>query len=388
MNYIEVFAERESANDESYNLIELLVSNGDKIKEGALIALLEGSKAVIEIASPSSGYIFLLEETGAIIEVGSPYAIVSKESTFNVKLYKKNSKLESISSKAKIENSDITKKFTAKAHTALGENEVDNNYFSKMEIVTETDVLLYLKYKKQSMVLKGGGDEINIDVAMETHIDGITEIQRIAVIGSGSAAVLAYDAVSKRQNQTIACFFDNYKSTDFSLAGIKVIGLASVKNIYSEYKKGTFDAVVISPGLLPFRKELFIELVEIGVPFTNIIHPSVEIGVNVEIGTGNVIFGGTMIGPSSKIGNNNFIATRCNFEHHNLIMDHNTFGPSVTTSGSVSIGSSVIFGSGIFIEPKIKIGDNSTISSGSIIQKDVPDDVIVKTKITSVTKKK
>ena len=107
MNYIEIFAERESANDESYNLIELLVSNGDKIKEGTLIALLEGSNAVIEIASTSSGYIFFLEETGAVIDVGSPYAIVSKESAFNVKLYKKNSKLESTSFKEKIEISPI-----------------------------------------------------------------------------------------------------------------------------------------------------------------------------------------------------------------------------------------------------------------------------------------
>jgi len=387
MNYIEVFAERESANDESYNLIELLVSNGDKIKEGTLIALLEGSKAVIEIASPSSGYIFFLEETGAVIDVGSPYAVVSKESAFNVKLYKKNSKLESTSFKEKIEISDNTRKFTAKALTVLGRTVVDDNYFSGMEIVTESDVLLYLKYKKQTITIESD-DEIHIDGSDKTHIDGINEIQRIAVIGCGTAAVLAYDAVNKRNNQTIVCFFDNYKSTDFRLAGIKVIGLASVKNIYSEYKIGTFDAVVISPGLLPFRKELFEELIEIGVPFTNIIHPSVEIGVNVEIGVGNVIFGGTMIGPSAKIGNNNFIATRCNFEHHNLIKDHNTFGPSVTTSGAVSIGSNVIFGSGIFIEPKIKIGDNSTISSGSIIQKDVPDNVIVKTKITTVTKKK
>jgi len=352
MNYIEVFAERESANDESYNLIELLVSNGDKIKD-----------------------------------VGSPYAVVSKESAFNVKLYKKNSNLESTSFKEKIEISDNTRKFTAKALTVLGRTVVDDNYFSGMEIVTESDVLLYLKYKKQTITSESD-DEIHIDGSDKTHIDGINEIQRIAVIGCGTAAVLAYDAVNKRNNQTIVCFFDNYKSTDFRLAGIKVIGLASVKNIYSEYKIGTFDAVVISPGLLPFRKELFEELIEIGVPFTNIIHPSVEIGVNVEIGVGNVIFGGTMIGPSAKIGNNNFIATRCNFEHHNLIKDHNTFGPSVTTSGAVSIGSNVIFGSGIFIEPKIKIGDNSTISSGSIIQKDVPDNVIVKTKITTVTKKK
>ena len=62
MNYIEVFAERESANDESYIFIERLVDDGAKVLEGTLIALLEGSKAVIEVAANSTGYIFFLEE--------------------------------------------------------------------------------------------------------------------------------------------------------------------------------------------------------------------------------------------------------------------------------------------------------------------------------------
>ena len=60
----------------------------------------------------------------------------------------------------------------------------------------------------------------------------------------------------------------------------------------------------------------------------------------------------------------------------------------VTTSGLVSIGSENIFGTGIFIEPKLKIGSNSTISSGSILQKNIGDDLIYKTKINSVIKKK
>jgi sugar O-acyltransferase (sialic acid O-acetyltransferase NeuD family) len=379
MNYVEILAERESANDESYVFIERLVNDGDQVLEGSIIALLEGSKAVIEIAVRQEGYIFFLEEVGSIIDVGKPYAIISKKDSFDIKLYKKNSNSVSTASELIIEKSDITQKFTVKALSALGENEIDDNYFSGMEIITEFDVTQYLGYKELSS--KSEGD--NTDEIFRAGSHGV---QRVAVIGAGSAAILVYDAILKRSDQVVVCFFDNYKSNNYRIAGVGVEGLATAESIYSKFKDNLFDAVVISPGLLPFRKDLFEELIRLEVPFANVIHPSVEIGTNVEIGFGNVIFGGTMIGPRTKIGNNNFIATRCNFEHDNEILDHNSFGPSVTTSGFVSIGSCLLFGTGIFIEPSLKIGSNSIISSGSIIQKDIPDNVIFKTKINTVIK--
>jgi len=48
------------------------------------------------------------------------------------------------------------------------------------------------------------------------------------------------------------------------------------------------------------------------------------------------------------------------------------------TSSRVQIGDKVKFGTGIFIEPGIKIGTNSIISSGSIITFDVPENSVVK----------
>ena len=58
MSYFELVAERESANDEAYTLVEYLVKDGSRVTEGSAVASLEGSKAVIEINSPKTGYIF------------------------------------------------------------------------------------------------------------------------------------------------------------------------------------------------------------------------------------------------------------------------------------------------------------------------------------------
>jgi acetyltransferase-like isoleucine patch superfamily enzyme len=50
----------------------------------------------------------------------------------------------------------------------------------------------------------------------------------------------------------------------------------------------------------------------------------------------------------------------------------------VFTSSRVQIDDKVKFGTGIFIEPGIKIGSESIISSGSILTLDIPEKSIVK----------
>ena len=379
MSYVELIAERESANDEAYTLVECLAKEGSKVMEGAAVASLEGSKAVVEINSPKTGYIFFLEKIGSIIEVGKSYAIINDSPKFDIKSIKENSNKEHLNLSS--ENNEILNKFTANAIKAIGNEKIDNKYFADMEIVTKIDVQNYfenINISQKSTPVK----------SYQPFNQKISGKQKIAVIGAGHAGYLVYDAIFKRDDQIIVCFFDNYKDNSHEIGGIKVSGLATPKNIYEEFKKKYFDAIVISPGIIDFRKTLFEDLDKLGVPFANVIHPTVEIGKNVMIGSGNVIFSSSIIGTETKIGNNNFIASRCNFEHHNIIGSHNNFGPSVNTSGLVNIGSKNIFGTGIFIEPKLTIGNDSTISSGSILQKNIGSNLIYKTKINSIIKEK
>ena len=319
MSYYELVAERESANDEAYTLVEYLVKDGSRVTEGSAVASLEGSKAVIEISSPKTGYIFFLEKIGSIIDDGKRYAIINDSPKFDINTIKKD--INHNESNSTNENKKIFNKFTANAIKALGDKKIDEKYFADLEIITKTDIENYFKDKSLSQDLKLFKFE-------QPLVKKIENKQKIAVIGAGHAGNLVYDVIFKRNDQTVVCFFDNYKNKDHEINGIKVSGLATSENIYEEFRKKNFDAVVISPGIIDFRKTLFKDLVKLGVPFANVIHPNVEIGINVMMGKGNVIFSSSIIGTETKIGHNNFIASRCNFEHHNTIGDHNNFGPS------------------------------------------------------------
>lgn len=98
----------------------------------------------------------------------------------------------------------------------------------------------------------------------------------------------------------------------------------------------------------------------------NLIHPTAELGKNVEIGAFTVIEEGVRIGDNSVIGphctvrKNAIIGKNCKFTAYNEIREN------------VEIGDNTSFGSRCTISANAKIGKNVTIKYGFVLT-DTPD---------------
>ena len=101
-----------------------------------------------------------------------------------------------------------------------------------------------------------------------------------------------------------------------------------------------------------------------------------DCGKNIHLGKGVFINsgckfqdqGGIFIGDESLIGHNTVIATL----NHNV----NPQFRSNVIPKSVKIGKKVWIGAGVIILPGVNIGDNAIIGAGSIVTKDIPNDMI------------
>jgi len=201
-------------------------------------------------------------------------------------------------------------------------------------------------------------------------------IERILLLGGGDGSVQAIGAMNNKQ-KCIGILDDNRDMYGKTILGVKIVGvfddIGDLKN--------KFDFIVISfSGDIKIRRDIFNKLKR-DFEFTNIIGSNVIVGSEVDFGTGNLIVGYSRINSFTKVGDNNFLSSYVNIEHHNTLGSHCTFGPMVTTSGRVDIGDMVRFGTGIFIEPFLKIGDESIISSGCTITKNISNKSVVKRKI-------
>jgi sugar O-acyltransferase (sialic acid O-acetyltransferase NeuD family) len=242
--------------------------------------------------------------------------------------------------------------------------------------ITEEEVMKFAENKNTKL----HSDRPQMDLVRDRYPEG--NIQRIVIIGGGDGAVQVLDVLAKTPGQqAVAILDDNPDLRGQKLNGVPVTGGIDVDRIVGLYEQGEFDAAVISIStIIKLRAEIFEKLKARGIPFANVIHPSVVKGINVKMGEGNVIMAFTHLGACASLGDNNFISAYCSIEHHNEMGSHCSFGPGVITSSRVIFGDQVRCGTGIFIEPKLKIGARSVISSGCIIGRNVPEDTILKSK--------
>lgn len=102
------------------------------------------------------------------------------------------------------------------------------------------------------------------------------------------------------------------------------------------------------------------------------IGPFVEIQKDVEIGDDTTISSHSFIPSNVKIGNNTFIA-------HGVMFTNDTFDSDKIENWNIKstiVGDGVRIGSNSTILP-VTIGNNVIIGAGSVVTKDVPDNVTV-----------
>ena len=199
--------------------------------------------------------------------------------------------------------------------------------------------------------------------------------KKIILIGGGGHCKVVISILKKLDKFEIAGIVDNYKSESF-ISGIKIVGTDDdLKNIY---KSGIHNALITVGSIKDNTKRyrLFNMAREIGYKFPVIISPEAIVDKNVKIDEGTVIMPGSIINVDSSIGKNCIINTGAIIEHDCAIEDHCHIAPGVHISGAVNIGRLSFIGISATIIQGIKIGKNVTVGAGSVVIKDIFDNVI------------
>jgi sugar O-acyltransferase (sialic acid O-acetyltransferase NeuD family) len=200
--------------------------------------------------------------------------------------------------------------------------------------------------------------------------------KKILLFGGGNQVHYTIDIIEKENKYQIAGIIDSVHQIGTDRYGYKVLGRQeNIINIVEEHK---IKAGLITIGDNWSRFKVYLSIIE-QIPsfeFINAIHPSVVIGKGVELGFGVVMMAGVIVNPLSKIGNFTFFATGCQVEHDCIIEDYASVSAGSVMGGYVTIGKFSAITLGVTILDRIKIGENSVIGSGSLVLKDIPDNIL------------
>ena len=69
---------RAAANDDAMRVVEWLVEDGTRVEPGQVVAMLEGSKTVLELETRSGGFLYHLAGIGELVAVGNPVGAIAQ----------------------------------------------------------------------------------------------------------------------------------------------------------------------------------------------------------------------------------------------------------------------------------------------------------------------
>lgn len=99
---------------------------------------------------------------------------------------------------------------------------------------------------------------------------------------------------------------------------------------------------------------------------------NIEIGENFYSNHNLTILDGNKV----KFGDNVFIAPNCSFYTAGHPLDAEMRNKGIEYAKPIEIGNNVWIGGNVVVLPGVKIGDNTVIGAGSIVNKDIPSNVI------------
>ena len=110
--------------------------------------------------------------------------------------------------------------------------------------------------------------------------------------------------------------------------------------------------------------------------FPNLVHSTSYISPSVTTTHGLLLEPKSIISACSKIGFGVTVKRGCNVGHHAELDDFVTLNPGVVLSGKVRIGARSMIGSGAVIKDGVTIGENTLVGAGSVVLRDLPDNVV------------
>lgn len=182
------------------------------------------------------------------------------------------------------------------------------------------------------------------------------------IIGAGGHAAVIADILLSS-----GCFVKGYLDdnliTGTEVLGIKVIGKP---DDYADHKGCLF---IIGIGDNYTRRKI---AQAYPLEYGRAIHPSAEIGREVEIGRGSVVMAGCVINTRTVIGEHCIINTRVCSDHDNRIGDFAHISPGAVLGGTVIVGERSHIGLGASVRNNISIGDDVIIGAGAVVINDIP----------------
>lgn len=350
-----------NANDDEVLILEVNVKEGDQIKQGETICVVETTKATSDIEAPTSGYVRQLSlNTGQYVQVGAVACVITESLDESVPE-------ESLpgGTAPNGNQADTRVEATKKAQELAAQLGINLADLQHDGILTAKDV---------ERLAKKDGHGSGLDAEWPA-----VDAAKIVVYGAGGHAGAVVDLIrASRRDLEIVGVIDDAQNGAQEVMGIPVIGGSEKLPQLVAQGIGHAGLGIGSVHDNPARIGHFDKLCAANLNLPSLIHPQSSVEQSVRMGGGNQIFAGAVIGSNVQIGSNAIINSGSVISHDCRVGSHAHITPGAILAGGVTVGKATLIGMGVTIYLGVTIGSNVVIANGVHILHDVPDGTIVR----------
>jgi sugar O-acyltransferase (sialic acid O-acetyltransferase NeuD family) len=151
-------------------------------------------------------------------------------------------------------------------------------------------------------------------------------------------------------------------------------------NVYTyEEAKGKYSSnlqIAMGIGEPTTRERLFSKIKADKIETPNLIHPNVHIPKSVSIGSGVIIQTGCYVSVNVTIQDYVYLQPMCAIGHDSVLKKGCIISTMDSIAGAVTVGQCTYIGMSSAVKELVDIGDYSIIGMGSMVFKDIPDEMI------------
>lgn len=196
---------------------------------------------------------------------------------------------------------------------------------------------------------------------------------KAVLIGAGAQGRVAADLLKSISEFKEIEFLDDQQSKWNTL--LNSVAIAGGIDRLQAYDKNKFKALITLGNPL-LRKKIFERLKDADLPWMNLFHSSAYIASSAEFGKGNTVCSQAIVNSNVLVGNHVLINNAAIVEHDGRVSDFATVCPGAKVGGRVDLSEGAFICTGAIILPRLKVGRYSVLAAGSVLTRDLPDNVL------------
>lgn len=203
----------------------------------------------------------------------------------------------------------------------------------------------------------------------------------IVLIGAGGHAKTIVDTIERQGNYKIVGFVDKENIGNNIYRSYNVIGQdEDLEEIYNNGVKYAFISIGYM-GDNDLRNQLYNKLKNIGYVLPVIIDDTAILAEDVRISEGSYVGRNAVINAEAYIGKMCIINTNAVIEHECIVGEFSHVAVGAVMCGRVKVGNNCMIGANATILQTREIGANTIIGAGTIVTKNIEDNIIYRNEL-------